>query len=217
MEPTEEMLRPSQFRPSKPSDDDRQHEAKIDHLTDDMKRFCRRDAGRRIPCCRSGAGPEGGEGRRFPVVAAAGPLLKRSQAAGTVAQLKTDIDKVLRFRARAVRWKLVGQYRRPSKPSQERCLRARRRTHADETIVIGPTDHLGMEAIGRARRANYSGADDSGSADRAGGNRPAIGRAAAKNFLAASCSSPLPAKSAGWWAAPVTCAIRSCRSNRPWP
>jgi Peptidase family M28/PDZ domain len=160
----------------KPTADDRnKHEAKINRLADDVKRYANELAEAQDPLLPfDGAGNDSTEGRRFPVLACArGKLDQVVQAAlgTTLAELEAGIDKGPTPHSRELAgWKAVGEAavdRQETEVKNVIGVLSGEGPHAQETIVVGAHyDHLGFGGPGSAApgvHEIHNGADDNAS------------------------------------------------------
>ncbi len=160
----------------KPSEDEWQkHIAKVEHLTDDIRRYAEQVQQAEDPLLAfEGAGPDAAEGRRFPVLAcrrAELDQLVRATLGTTLSQLEADIDHGPKPHSRElVGWKAVGETsveRQEVEVKNVVGVLEGEGPHADETIVIGAHyDHLGLGGSGSAApgvHEIHNGADDNGS------------------------------------------------------
>ncbi len=161
---------------TKPSVEEWQkHQTKIQNLADDVRKYAERLQNAQDPLLPfEGAGAEGSEGRRFPILFCRRAELDQvvQAALGTsLAALEQRIDKGPTPHSRELTgWRVEGEAtvnRQGVEVKNVVGVLEGKGPHADETIVIGAHyDHLGMGGAGSAAPGVteiHNGADDNGS------------------------------------------------------
>jgi len=153
----------------------KKHQEEMARLTDDLKKFGEQLQSADDPLLPfEGAGPEGTEGREFPVLAVRRSVLDpvlQASLGQNLSQLEKEIDRGPAPRSRELAgWKILGQTsveRQEAEVKNVVGVLEGEGPLADETIVIGAHyDHLGMGGAGSAApgvKEIHNGADDNGS------------------------------------------------------
>lgn len=159
-----------------PSADEWQaHVTKLRNLADDVKRYAEEiDAAADPLLPFEGAGPEGSEGRQFPVIAVRRSVLNpiiENAFGRSLAAIEQEIDKDLKPQSKQLAgWMVKGEVTVQRQEVEVRNVIGvleGEGPHADETIIIGAHyDHLGLGGANSAApgvKEIHNGADDNGS------------------------------------------------------
>ncbi len=157
------------------ADEWQKHVTKLKNLADDVKRYAEEiDAAVDPLLPFEGAGPEGSEGRQFPVIAVRRSVLNpiiESVLGKPLATIEQEIDKDLKPQSKQLTgWQAKGEVtveRQEVEVKNVIGVLEGEGPHADETIVIGAHyDHLGLGGANSAApgvKEIHNGADDNGS------------------------------------------------------
>lgn len=157
------------------ADEWQKHVTKLSNLADDVKRYADEINAAADPLLAfEGAGPEGSEGRQFPVVAVRRSVLNpiiESSLGKSLTAIEKEIDKDLKPQSKELAgWTVKGEVsvqRQEVEVKNVVGVLEGEGPHAEETIVIGAHyDHLGMGGPNSAAhgvKAIHNGADDNGS------------------------------------------------------